>query len=134
MVLKHYKCPTVIVLPPCNRLFELDFRLCGCAGIRLWCLFILDSNRKAIWLFSKLAIHWSMLLRPCVHSSFCLSVTSILPYSSVIFTVSTCETVSTVFSWAQTFKTIAGFHCHAIKIKIENRSINEVKKFTRYRR
>ena len=30
--------------------------------------------------------------------------------------------------------TIAGFHCHAIKIKIENHSMNEVKKFTRYRR
>ena len=30
--------------------------------------------------------------------------------------------------------TIAGFHCHAIKIKIENYSMNEVKKFTRYRR
>ena len=29
---------------------------------------------------------------------------------------------------------IAGFHCHAIKIKIENHSMNEVKKFTRYRR
>ena len=28
---------------------------------------------------------------------------------------------------------IAGFHCHAIKIKIENHSMNEVKKFTRYR-
>ena len=76
MVLKHYKCPTVIVLPPCNWLFELDFRLCGCAGIRLWGLFILASNRKAIWLFSKLAIHWSMLFRPCVHSSFCLLLPS----------------------------------------------------------
>ena len=31
-------------------------------------------------------------------------------------------------------KAIAGFHCHAIKIKIENHSMNEVKKFTRYRR
>ena len=29
---------------------------------------------------------------------------------------------------------IAGFHCHAIKLKIENHSMNEVKKFTRYRR
>ena len=29
---------------------------------------------------------------------------------------------------------IAGFHCHAIKIKIENHSMNEVKKFTCYRR
>ena len=29
---------------------------------------------------------------------------------------------------------IAGFHCHAIKIKIENHSMNEVKKLTRYRR
>ena len=29
---------------------------------------------------------------------------------------------------------IAGFHCHAIKIKIENHSMNEVKKFTRCRR
>ena len=28
---------------------------------------------------------------------------------------------------------IAGFHCHAIKIKIENHSLNEVKKLTRYR-
>ena len=27
---------------------------------------------------------------------------------------------------------IAGFHCHAIKIKIENYSVNEVKKFTGY--
>ena len=32
------------------------------------------------------------------------------------------------------YATIAGFHCHAIKIKIENHSMNEVKKFTRYRR
>ena len=32
------------------------------------------------------------------------------------------------------FDRIAGFHCHAIKIKIENPSMNEVKKFTRYRR
>ena len=31
-------------------------------------------------------------------------------------------------------KTIAGFHCHAIKIKIENHSMNEVKKITRCRR
>ena len=31
-------------------------------------------------------------------------------------------------------KIIAGFHCHTIKIKIENHSMNEVKKFTRYRR
>ena len=31
------------------------------------------------------------------------------------------------------FTTIAGFHCHAIKIKIENHSLNEVKKLTRYR-
>ena len=30
-------------------------------------------------------------------------------------------------------KHIAGFHCHAIKIKIENHSLNEVKKLTRYR-
>ena len=30
-------------------------------------------------------------------------------------------------------KNIAGFHCHAIKIKIENHSLNEVKKLTRYR-
>ena len=29
--------------------------------------------------------------------------------------------------------TIAGFHCHAIKIKIENHSLNEVKKLTRDR-
>ena len=29
---------------------------------------------------------------------------------------------------------IAGFHDHAIKIKIENYSMNEVKKITRYRR
>ena len=29
---------------------------------------------------------------------------------------------------------IAGFHCHAIKIRIENYSMNEVKKFTCYRR
>ena len=29
---------------------------------------------------------------------------------------------------------IAGFHCHVIKIKIENHSMNEVKKLTRYRR
>ena len=28
---------------------------------------------------------------------------------------------------------IAGFQCHAIKIKIENHSLNEVKKLTRYR-
>ena len=26
-----------------------------------------------------------------------------------------------------------GFHCHAIKIKIKNHSLNEVKKLTRYR-
>ena len=31
-------------------------------------------------------------------------------------------------------ESIAGFHCDAIKIKIENLSMNEVKKFTRYRR
>ena len=30
-------------------------------------------------------------------------------------------------------RAIAGFHCHAIKIKIENHSLNEVKKLTRYR-
>ena len=29
---------------------------------------------------------------------------------------------------------IAGFHCHAIKIKIKNHPMNEVKKLTRYRR
>ena len=29
---------------------------------------------------------------------------------------------------------IAAFRCDAIKIKIENHSMNEVKKFTRYRR
>ena len=28
---------------------------------------------------------------------------------------------------------IAGFHCHAIKIKIENHPLNEVKKLARYR-
>ena len=28
---------------------------------------------------------------------------------------------------------IAGFHCHAIKIKIKTHSLNEVKKLTRYR-
>ena len=30
-------------------------------------------------------------------------------------------------------QTIAGFHCRAIKIKIKNHSLNEVKKLTRYR-
>ena len=30
-------------------------------------------------------------------------------------------------------RSIAGFHCHAIKIKIENHSLNEVKKLTRKR-
>ena len=35
-----------------------------------------------------------------------------------------------LFEW----QGIAGFHCHAIKIKIENHSLNEVKKLTRYRR
>ena len=102
VVLKHYKCPTLIVLQPCHWLFELDFRLCGCTGIRLWGLFILVSNRKVIWLFIKLVTHWSLLFWPCVHSSFCLSICYcyMLPYSSVIFTVSTCETVCTVFSWA----------------------------------
>ena len=30
--------------------------------------------------------------------------------------------------------TIVGFHCHAIKIKIENHSMNEIKKITHYRR
>ena len=30
-------------------------------------------------------------------------------------------------------RNIAGFHCHAIKIKIENHSLNEVNKLTRYR-
>ena len=35
---------------------------------------------------------------------------------------------------AYSFSVIAGFHCHAIKIKVENHSMNEVKKFTRYRR
>ena len=35
---------------------------------------------------------------------------------------------------AQLGREIAGFHCHAIKIKIENHLMNEVKKFTRYRR
>ena len=39
-----------------------------------------------------------------------------------------------VSSPAPRHHTIAGFHCHAIKIKIENHSMNEVKKFTRYRR
>ena len=28
---------------------------------------------------------------------------------------------------------ISGFHCHAIKIKIENHPLNEVKKLARYR-
>ena len=63
-------------MQPCNWLFELDFRLCGCAGIRLWGLFISASDCMAICLFIKLVIHWSMLFRPCVHSPFCLSVTS----------------------------------------------------------
>ena len=31
------------------------------------------------------------------------------------------------------YEPIAGFHCHAIKIKIKNHSLNEVKKLTRYR-
>ena len=74
MILKHYKCPTVIVMQPCNWLLELDFRLCGCAGIRLWDLLISASDRMAICLFIKLVIHGSMftrlsvcLLLPCFH-------------------------------------------------------------------
>ena len=41
--------------------------------------------------------------------------------------VARCHALSPFPCWA-----IAGFHCHAIKIKIENYSMNEVKKLTRY--
>ena len=39
----------------------------------------------------------------------------------------------TPFYLALKFSYIAGFHCHAIKIKIKNHSMNEVKKLTCYR-
>ena len=47
------------------------------------------------------------------------------------FTVDIVITKSVKISVGPPF--IAGFHCHAIKIKIENHSLNEVKKLTRYR-
>ena len=48
----------------------------------------------------KLVINWPSWFRPLVHSSFRLSVPPMIPYSSVIFTGSTGDTVFKFFSWA----------------------------------
>ena len=83
-----------IVVQPCNWLLELFFRLCGCAGIRLWGLFILAV---------RMAICLSMWFRPYVHSSFCVYVTSVLPYSSPVLLVT--RIIGIFFSsWALSFK------------------------------
>ena len=56
---------------------------CFFSFFQLWDWFFSAGVRMAICLVIKLVIHWSMLFRPYVQSSFCLSVTSVLLHTVV---------------------------------------------------
>ena len=95
-----------------------------------------SGSRDAYRLQSRLETKRLILRNITITTSFPRFFSSLLGKANFLFTVTEIEC-----NFKDEFKKrwlllqyIAGFHCHAIKIKIENHSMNEVKKFTRYRR